>query len=146
MKWFYVAMALFGGLMVGIQTPINGALGKRIGGIEGALVSFLVGTLGLIIALQFLGKGNFSSVFSVPKGLLIGGVFGAIYVTCSILSVPKIGVAAAISSVVLGQMFAGMIIDHFGFLGVERNPISFSRLGGILLMMVGLYLVLKRNA
>lgn len=146
MKWLYVAMALFGGIMVGIQTPINGALGKRIGGIEGALVSFLVGTISLVIALQFLGKGNLSGVFTVPKGLLIGGVFGAIYLTCSIFSVPRIGVTAAISAVVIGQMFVGLFIDHFGLLGVERNPISFSRLIGILFMMGGLYLVLKRNA
>lgn len=146
MKWLYVAMALFGGIMAGIQTPINGALGKRIGGIEGALFSFLVGTISLIVASQFLGKGNISGVFSVPKGLLIGGVFGAIYLTCSILSVPKVGVTAAISAIVLGQMFVGLFIDHFGFLGVERNPISFSRLMGILLMMGGLYLVLRRNS
>lgn len=146
MKWLYVAVALFGGLMVGIQTPINGALGKRIGGVEGALVSFLVGTISLVVALLLLGKGNISGVFTVPKGLLLGGVFGAIYLTCSILSVPRIGAAAAISAIVLGQMFSGLFIDHFGLLGVERNPISFSRLGGILLMMGGLYLVLKRNS
>lgn len=146
MKWLYVAMAILGGIMAGIQTPINGALGKRIGGIEGALVSFLVGTVCLIVSLQFLGKGNLSGVFSAPKGLLMGGVFGAIYLTCSILSVPRVGVTAAISSIVLGQMLVGMFIDHFGFLGVERNPISLSRLVGILLMMGGLYLVLRRNS
>lgn len=145
MKWLYVATALFGGILVGIQTPINGALGKRIGGIEGALVSFLVGTVSLVFALLFYGKGNLNGVFSVPKGLLMGGVFGAIYLTCSILSVPRIGAAAAISAIVLGQMFSGLFIDHFGLLGVERNPISFSRLTGILLMMSGLYLVLRRN-
>jgi bacterial/archaeal transporter family-2 protein len=145
MKLFYVALALFGGLMVGIQAPINGALGKRIGGIEGAFVSFFVGTITLLVALLILGRGNISEIINVPKGLLIGGVLGSIFVTANIFSVPRIGVAAAITSAILGQMIAGLVIDHFGLLGVARNPISLSRVSGTLFIMFGLFLILRRN-
>jgi bacterial/archaeal transporter family-2 protein len=145
MRWLYVAMALFGGLMAGMQASINGALGKRIGGIEGVFVSFLVGTLSVFVALILLGRGNLNEVFTVPKGLLIGGIFGAIFITCNILSVPRIGVTAAISSAIVGQVLASLIIDHFALFGMTRNSINLSRLIGILLMMSGLYLVVKRN-
>ncbi len=145
MKGLFVLVALCGGMVMGIQTPINGALGKRIGGIEGALISFAVGLLCLSLAVLFLGKGNLSQVTHVPKPWLIGGALGAIGVTCSILSVQRIGVAGTLTAAVVGQILVGLTIDHFGLLGVGRTPLDFSRVLGVILMLSGLYFVLRQN-
>lgn len=145
MKWLYVAFAIFGGIMVGIQAPINGSLGKKIGAIEGSFFSFLVGTIALFFVMTLLGKGNFGEVVHLPKWQLIGGLLGAIFVTSTVTSVPRIGAAAAISAAILGQMLGSMIIDHYGFFGVTRIPLSPSRLMGGVLMLGGLYLILRKN-
>lgn len=145
MKLFYVAIAILGGLMVGIQAPINGTLGKKVGAIEGSFFSFMVGTLGLFIVMSFLGKGNLGQIVHLPKWQLIGGLLGAIFVTTTVTAVPRIGVAVAISSAILGQMLASMVIDHFGFFGVSRIPFSASRFMGGVFMMCGLYLILRRS-
>ena len=34
-----------------------------------------------------------------------------------------------------------MLIDHFGWLGVERSPISAAKLAGVALLAAGTYLV-----
>lgn len=145
MKGIFVFIAIFGGMLLGIQTPINGALGKRVGGIEGALVSFTVGVICLSFVVLFFGKGNLGQVAHIPKVWLIGGALGATAVTCSILAVQRIGVAGTLSAAVLGQILAGLVIDHFGLLGVTKTPLDPSRVLGVLLMMVGLYLVLRQN-
>lgn len=145
MKGLFVFAALFGGMMIGIQTPINGTLGKRIGGIEGALVSFTIGLMCLTIAVLVFGQGNLREVVTVPKPFLIGGALGAIAVTCSILAVQRIGVAGTLSAAIVGQLLVGIIIDHYGLLGVTRTPLDVFRVFGVLLMISGLYFVLRQN-
>ncbi|MEM5818949.1 MAG: DMT family transporter [Desulfitobacterium hafniense] len=39
----------------------------------------------------------------------------------------------------------GLTIDHFGLLGVGRTPLDFSRVLGVILMLSGLYFVLRQN-
>ncbi|MGI1657820.1 MAG: DMT family transporter [Desulfitobacterium sp.] len=146
MKGLFVFVAILGGMLLGIQTPINGALGKRIGGIEGALVSFTVGMICLLFAVFFFGKGNLSQVAQVPKLWLVGGALGAVAVTCSILSVQKIGVTSVLTAAVLGQIMVGLIIDHFGLLGVAKVPVNSLRLLGVALMIGGLFLVLRPSS
>jgi bacterial/archaeal transporter family-2 protein len=36
-----------------------------------------------------------------------------------------------------------MIVDHFGWLGIERSPITLAKLGGIALVAVGTWLILS---
>ncbi|MGE4272651.1 MAG: DMT family transporter [Desulfitobacterium sp.] len=146
MKGLFVFVAILGGMLLGIQTPINGALGKRIGGIEGALVSFTVGMISLLFAVLFFGKGNLSQVAQVPKLWLVGGALGAVAVTCSILSVQRIGVTSVLTAAVLGQIMVGLIIDHFGLLGVAKVPVNSLRLLGVALMIGGLFLVLRPSS
>lgn len=55
MKWLYMLLALFGGMMAGLQAPINGSLGKKIGSLEGAFTSFFVGLLCLTLMMLFFG-------------------------------------------------------------------------------------------
>ena len=144
-KGLFVFVAMFGGMMLAIQTPINGSLGRRVGGIEGALVSFTVGMLCLTIVVLIFGQGDLREVLAVPKYLLIGGALGAIGVTCSILAVQQIGVAGTLTAAVVGQILVGLIIDHYGLLGVARTPLDIYRVLGLLLMICGLYLVLRKN-
>ncbi|MEI3598784.1 DMT family transporter [Oceanobacillus sp. MO10714A] len=49
---------MMGGLLVGSQSSVNASLGRRIGTIEGALISFLTGTGLLAILVLFFGQGN----------------------------------------------------------------------------------------
>lgn len=145
MKLLYVGIAILGGLMIGTQAPINGALGKRVGGIEGALFSFLVGTLVLLIMVLTVGKGNFGEAFHLSKWQWLGGILGAVFVTTTITAVPRIGAAATIASAILGQMIASILIDHFGAFGVSRIPLSTSRLLGVAFVMGGVFLIFKQN-
>jgi transporter family-2 protein len=63
LKLIYLVLPVLGGLMAGIQAPINAGLGKKVGGFEGAFISFFIGTLFLAFIFIFLGKGNILNVF-----------------------------------------------------------------------------------
>ncbi|HWO96786.1 MAG TPA: DMT family transporter, partial [Bacillus sp. (in: firmicutes)] len=116
-RWILLLGVLIAGGAVSIQASINGTLGKKIGSIEGAFVSFAIGTLALLMIMLFFGKGNVLSMFQVPKWNLTGGLLGAIYVAMSVISVPKLGVGTTIVTVIVGQIAMSMLLDHFGLFG-----------------------------
>ncbi|WLD92586.1 DMT family transporter [Alkalihalobacillus sp. AL-G] len=144
MNILMVVTVFLGGVAVAIQAGVNGGLGRKIGVIEGAFVSFLIGTVVLFLMMLFFGKGNLLSTFSVPKWQLIGGVLGAYYVFAMVLAVPKIGVAAALIAVIAAQIITSSIIDHFGWLGMKPIPIDGKRILAFGFLMAALYLFAKK--
>lgn len=144
-KIYFVILMIISGWMFGIQSSINGALGKRIGVYESSFFSFLVGAVFLFIISFLFGKGNLSSIWEVPKWQLIGGILGACIVTSMVLSVPNIGVASAVFAIILGQTTISLFIDHFGLFNVPVIHFDLFRLTGVILMLAGLLLIFRGN-
>ena len=70
-----------------------------------------------------------------------GGIFGAVYITISILLLPRLGAATVIALIVAGQMLASLAFDQFGFLGVPVHPLSVARAAGALFLVAGVVLI-----
>jgi transporter family-2 protein len=144
MNWIIFITVFLGGVAVAVQAGINGGLGKQIGVIEGAFLSFLIGTVSLLIIMLIFGKGNVFLASTVPKWQLIGGILGAFYVYTMVLSVPRIGVAAALVTIIAAQLITSSIIDHFGLLGMKHIPIDGQRILGFVFLLAALYLITKK--
>ncbi|MEK4386301.1 DMT family transporter [Solibacillus sp. FSL W7-1464] len=143
LKLIIALLALIGGSAVAIQSQINALFSKKVGVLESATVSFMVGALALFFLAFFFGKGNFLNVFTVPKWQLIGGLLGAFFIVINIYSVNLIGVAATFMAVIIGQIFVGAIIDHFGLFGGVAYPMNMTKLIALALMFAGIYLFNK---
>jgi bacterial/archaeal transporter family-2 protein len=140
LKLIFPLLALIGGMALATQGQVNGGLGKKVGVIEGSFISFSIGTLALLFILLFFGSGNISTLSTVPKWQLTGGLLGAFYVVVQVIVVPKIGVSASLMAVIAGQIILGAIIDHYGFFGGNRFPIDRQKMIAILLLLFSLYL------
>ncbi|MGP4076700.1 DMT family transporter [Halobacillus sp. K22] len=143
MQWLLMLLVFIGGIGVAIQSSVNGGLGQKIGVFEGAFTSFLVGTVVLFLVMLFFGKGNLVNVFQVPKWQLLGGVLGAFFVSTMVLAVPRIGVGAAIFTLISAQLIASSLIDHFGWLGMKQIPLDGQRIAGMALMIIAILLYTK---
>ncbi|KDE48853.1 MULTISPECIES: DMT family transporter [Geobacillus] len=144
MKWVWMLLALTAGMAVSVQAGVNGGLGKRIGVLEGAFVSFLIGTIVLFLVQLFFGKGELLAMFSTPKWQLTGGILGAFYVFVMVLIVPKVGVANSLAAVIAGQLVMSSIIDHFGLFGGQRIPFDMTRLAAIACLFLALWLFFRK--
>jgi transporter family-2 protein len=135
--------ALVGGL-IALQAPINSMLGKSIGTFQAAFVSFTVGTVALCgIALASGGLGSVGEVRSLPWHYLIGGLLGAAYVTCVLVTVRTLGAGGITAATIAGQLTMSVIVDRFGWLGVEKDPIDASKLAGVALLAAGTFLIVR---
>lgn len=144
-KGIYLTLALTSGFLFGIQASINGALGKRIGIYETALLSSLLTSTILLIITVVFGKGNFWVVFEVPRWQVIGGFLGAFILMTMTIAVPHIGVASTVFFIILGQMIISIIIDNFGFFNVPVIRFNTYRFLGILLMIGAVLFIIKGN-
>jgi len=138
-----VLTAVVGGILA-LQAPINAGLGRATGSIAAALVSFLVGTLALVVVVAISGEaGGLASTFDVRWYYLVGGLLGAVYVTMALITVRTIGAGGVAAATITGQLAAAVVIDRLGVLGLEETPVSASRLVGVGLLLVGTYLVVR---
>jgi transporter family-2 protein len=144
MNWMILFLVFLAGAATAIQAGVNGGLGKKIGIIEAAFVSFVIGTVFLFILLIFLKQGNLLHVFQVPRWQLTGGLLGATYILIMVVAVPKIGIASSLVTLIVGQLFFSTLIDHFGLLGNEPILLSSKRMGGFVLMAIAIFLFYKK--
>jgi bacterial/archaeal transporter family-2 protein len=135
--------AAVGGL-IALQPAINAGLGRVTGSLPAALVSFAVGTLLLALIVALVGQaGGLSSTFDVRWYYLIGGLLGAAYVTVALIAVNSIGAGGVAAATITGQLTAAVVIDRMGILGLEQTPFSAARIGGVVLLLAGTYLVVR---
>lgn len=142
MQWIYlVLIGLVGGAAVGLQSPISGMMGVRVGGYASSLIIHISGALlsGLILLLK--GGEKIREWSGLPWYMLISGIFGVVLFQTLTYTVPKIGGTLAVTLVMIGQLLVGLLIDHYGWLGVEVHPISLVRVAGVLLLIGGGYLI-----
>jgi bacterial/archaeal transporter family-2 protein len=139
-----VLTAIVGGLLAS-QGPINSQLGKTIGNQQAAFFSFLTGTiiLAVIAGLVKGGWGQIAEARTLAPQYLIGGVLGACYVSTVIVTVRTLGAGGIVAATIAGQLTMGVIIDQFGLLGLDKDPISVSKALGVLLLAVGTLLVVR---
>jgi transporter family-2 protein len=142
---FGIVVAITVGALLPLQALINARLGALTNGpLYASFVSFFVGTclLGLTLLLSRTPFLPAQSPGALPLWIWAGGAIGACLVVVATLLVPKIGAAALICLIVLGQLLGSLLLDHFGVLGAQR-PADLTRLGGALLVILGAALVVR---
>jgi transporter family-2 protein len=141
-----VLVGVGAGCLVGMQAPINSRLGKTLGGVQAASFSFVVGTAALV-SIAFILRGglaSFGSIGKVPWWALVGGLLGAVYVFVALEAVRTLGVSGLTAVVITGQLAISVVIDRFGLLGVARQPIGVQRILGLVLLVAGVALVVRK--
>ena len=113
------------------------------GPIRAALVSFLVGTVVLLVAAAVVPKpwSSVSKLGNAPWWVWIGGILGAFYVAVSVIVAPRLGAATLIGAVVAGQLTAALLIDQYGLVGFPVQQISPGRVAGVVCLFAGVLLV-----
>jgi transporter family-2 protein len=141
-----VLLGVGAGGLVGMQAPINSRLGKVVGTAQAATFSFLVGTVALLVVTSFWrgGLGNLAHVSHAPWWSLIGGLFGAVYVTVALVAVRTLGASGLTAVVITGQLAISVVIDRFGLLGIAKQHIGVTRIVGLALLVAGFLLVVRK--
>ena len=88
-------------------------------------------------------QGTFRRLGEADWWQLTGGLFGAFFVTMTIIGVPRIGTTAVLALTIVSQLMAGLVMDHFGLFGMRGIPLDLKRVCGVALLLAGVYLISK---
>jgi len=138
-----ILIGLAGGVAVGIQGPLASMISQRLGMLESVLIVHLGGALIALLPLLFLGGGKLGQWRQLPWYTLAAGVFGLVVISAISYMIPRVGVAAAIITIVAGQLLVSTLLDHYGLLGAMSRPLDATRALGLAVVMVGVWLTVK---
>lgn len=145
MQLIYIIVAITAGVAFALQPAINDNVARSLDRpIQASLISFVVGTVLLLIANLAMGVKipSIDKLSTIPWWLwLAGGTIGAFVVTVALLIQPKIGAGVWISCFIFGQLITSILLDNFGWLGLSTHPINLMRSLGAFLLAVGAILV-----
>lgn len=136
--------ALGAGISVAVQQVLNGNLRLSLQSPAWAgFASYVGGLLTMVVVLVAMREQmpSWKLVSATPWWAWSGGILGGIFILLVILLLPSLGAATLLALVVAGQMFAAVIMDHFGAFGLSTQPVSLSRLLGVALVISGVVLI-----
>ncbi len=138
-----IAIGLAGGIAVGTQAPIAGAMAQRVGGASSSFIVHIGGTVASLVLLIARGGEQIQEWRSLPWYMLGCGVFGlALYLSLS-HTVPRFGATASITLLIVGQLLAGIVIDHVGAFDLPVRALDMSRLAAVVLLLAGAWLMVR---
>jgi transporter family-2 protein len=147
MKYVYLLLTLCAGSLLPVQAILNSRLGRQTGGsLMGVLLSFVVGTLCLLLANGVINGNALVALRpgrTAPWYIWLGGFLGAVFLGYITWVNQRQGVALTFILVVCGQILMAMLLDHFGWLGTAQRSITPVQLAGVALILGGIFLVRK---
>ena len=131
-------IALLSGALMSVQGVFNTQVTKTTGmWVSNGWVQ--LSAFAVCIAAWFIaGRDDIMALTKVdPKYVLLGGVIGAGITWTVIKSMEQLGPAKAALLIVIAQLIVAYAIELVGLFGVEKQPFSWIKAGGMLLALVG---------
>jgi transporter family-2 protein len=138
-----IGIGLLGGIAVGTQTPIAGAMSQRIGGAASSVIVHFGGLVASLILLISRRGEDIAQWRELPWYMLCSGGFGLVLFLSVSHTIPKLGAVSAIALIIVGQLLAGVVIDYLGAFGTIARGLELNRMIGLALLFSGAYLIIR---
>lgn len=132
-------IALLSGTLMSVQGVFNTQVTKSTGiWVSNGWVQLSAFALCVVVWLA-TGRESVSTLWEVrPHYMLLGGVIGAGITWTVIQSVSALGPARSALLIVIAQLAVSYLIQLFGLFGMDQEPFSWKKAGGLLLAVAGI--------
>ena len=132
-------IALLSGALMSVQGVFNTQVTKSTGiWVSNGWVQLSAFALCVVVWLA-TGRESVSTLWEViPHYMLLGGVIGAGITWTVIQSVSALGPARSALLIVIAQLAVSYLIQLFGLFGMDQEPFSWKKAGGLLLAVAGI--------
>ncbi|ADG67753.1 protein of unknown function DUF606 [Planctopirus limnophila DSM 3776] len=141
-SWLYL-LAVIAGAATAVQAAVNTQLKGHVPvPMQATLISFSTGAVVSLLycLLTRAPTPDWSRLSQAPWWAWTGGTLGTLFVWSSMTVAPRLGIAQMVTIVLFGQMLTALLVDHFGLLGMQAIPLSFTRILGAIFVLSGMAL------
>ena len=148
MEAFAIPFLLFVGALLAVQAAANVQLSTATGSPFGASTLQLgIGATLLLAAAAVAGSLDaFGGLDRAEPWQLIGGLGSAVSITSGILLFPRLGAVLTVGLWISGQMLASLLLDGFGWLGVDAEPLGPPGSWAVFAVLIGAALMVRAQA
>ena len=145
MKIHLYILTIFLGVVLAVHLAMNGKVGSVLQNARvGNALFWCIGAVGaLAIGLSGWQSGALGPLKQVHPVLLTAGVLGACLVFAIAWLIPRVGAGNVMIMLLAGQVIGGLIMSHFGWLGSPVQPITVTKVVGVLVMVAGVVLATR---
>ena len=134
-------IAILSGALMSIQGVFNTEVTKNSSLWSANAFVQLTAFLVCMGAWLITDRSSFSNVLKMePKFMLLGGVIGAFITYTVIVSIDNLGPAKAAMFIVIAQLIVSYVIELLGIWGMEKQPLTFKKVAGMLVAIAGIVL------
>jgi transporter family-2 protein len=142
MKLHLYILTMFLGVVLAVHLAMNGKVGSVLNNARvGNALFWCIGAAGAVcIGLSGWRAGALSPLRQVHPALLTAGILGASLVFAIAWLIPQAGAGPVMITLLAGQVLGGLLMSHYGWLGSPVQPITMTKLAGVLVMVGGVVL------
>jgi len=140
----YLLLALATGAGVAVMAVLNARLGVLLGGPFWAAAAQFTVALSAVLSVALLTRQPApvtTGIAVAPWWVWAGGLFSATFIVVSILLTPRLGVALTLATIIVGQLSAALVVDHYGLFGGAVIRATPARVVGVALLLAGITLL-----
>jgi bacterial/archaeal transporter family-2 protein len=140
----YLLVALITGAGLAVQSVINARLRILLDGPFWAAAGQTVVGLIVLVVVGLLTRQPppvTSGISRAPLWIWAGGLFGMTFILVNIILTPKLGTTLTLATMIVGQLSAALIVDHYGLFGGTVIRLSVGRVAGVVLLLLGVSLI-----
>jgi transporter family-2 protein len=133
---------MFLGVILAVHLAMNGKVGSVLNNARvGNALFWCIGAIGAIaIGLTGWQNGALGPLKQVSPVLLTAGVLGACLVFAIAWLIPQVGAGSVMITLLAGQVLGGLIMSHYGWLGSPVQPVTLTKIAGVVVMIGGVVL------
>lgn len=135
---FPLLVAALSGIFMAVQGTLNSGLSSKTSLISSTLLVHIIGSIVAFFAL-ILTKTPFlaHNWREIPWYLYLGGVISVFIIALVAFSIQQTGVCNATTAIIIGQVSAAVLIDHFGLFGTDKMAWNPWQILGVVLFAAG---------
>jgi transporter family-2 protein len=144
-----LAVALATGIALGIQATTNSWLGTLVGPLStGLLVIIAGGVLSALVFLLFMNKlteAGWATIRRAQPGIILAGALAVVAIAGTAYALPRTGIAAGVSAIILGQMVVAVVVDSTGWGAARQIALTPTRIAGLALLALATWLLVPKT-
>lgn len=141
--WNVAAVAALGGLAVTLQGQFMGMLSRRLGDLEAVLITYGSGGLAIVLTMLIWRGSSLATLSGAPWYAYTTGLLGLVIVGSIGYTTARLGLVTAFTIMLASQFLLAALLDHVGWLGAMQRPLDWSRLAGMIVLLIGVWLTIR---
>lgn len=144
---FYYFAPLLGGAAIAMLPGVNNYIAQYTKDISFAiLINFLLGTVILSLIYLVVIPVSIDELRQVPLWSFFGGIYGTLTIVVMTLTPAKIGIGKTLSTFITARLISATVIDHFGWMAMPQDMITWLKIAGIGFALAGTFFILSVKA